>query len=110
MSRWEGHVKLTAEEIRERNYERIKRWREQNPRARVKERLAKYGLTPDEYDAMVEEQDGRCAICGEQRKLSVDHCHETGRVRGLLCVPCNGWLGFVEKYLPQAQAYLERTA
>lgn len=55
----------------------------------------------DSYDKLFEEQKGRCAICGkhqiaEKRKLSIDHNHETGKVRGLLCNKCNYTLGIIE--------------
>lgn len=57
----------------------------------------KYGLTVEEYDQMFEDQGGVCAICGTEPYgrflLSVDHCHSTGEIRGLLCHPCNGGLG-----------------
>ncbi len=56
----------------------------------------KYGLTPERYDEMLEAQGGGCAICGKppgDTALHVDHCHETGRVRGLLCFSCNAGLG-----------------
>ena len=52
-----------------------------------------YGITADEYWAIYRYQQGRCFICqratGVRKKLSVDHCHETGIVRGLLCQRCN---------------------
>lgn len=53
-----------------------------------------YGLGPGEYDALFKAQEGRCAICRQPRKqrLSVDHCHKTGLVRGLCCRLCNGRL------------------
>lgn len=56
--------------------------------------LETYGLTEDEYNVLFEAQDGRCAICLGTRKqrLSVDHCHKTGAIRGLLCRLCNGRL------------------
>lgn len=59
-----------------------------------------YGLTPDDYIKMSTEQDNKCYICGEvnkfgpwRDKLVVDHCHETGKVRKLLCDKCNKGLG-----------------
>lgn len=51
-----------------------------------------YGITAAEYQALLETQDGRCAICRRlprRRRLAVDHDHNTGTVRGLLCFTCN---------------------
>ena len=59
-------------------------------------------------------QDGKCAICGkepEDRRLAMDHCHATGRIRGLLCMHCNVGLGMFKdkkELLEQAIAYLSR--
>src|SRR5690242_1736563 len=55
-----------------------------------------YGLSPDQYREMLEAQGHVCAICGgsDTPRLSVDHCHQTERVRGLLCRRCNTGLGF----------------
>lgn len=62
--------------------------------------LKKYGITPEEYDTLNEQQNGVCAICATPPsskdrggKLHVDHCHTTGKVRGLLCTKCNMVLG-----------------
>lgn len=65
--------------------------------------MRKYGIDLEQYNIMLEEQDGVCAICGNPEtaisrwgtplSLAVDHCHETGRVRGLLCRNCNVTLG-----------------
>ena len=54
-----------------------------------------YGLTPQQYDDMVAEQAGSCAICGSRPggRLFVDHDHATGQVRELLCLQCNSALG-----------------
>lgn len=56
-----------------------------------------YGITSDEYDSMLHSQGGVCAICSKEdaagRRLAVDHCHATGKVRGLLCGACNVALG-----------------
>jgi hypothetical protein len=74
--------------------------------------LAKYGLTREEHDRLVLEQLGRCALCGAaDPELAVDHCHGSGRVRGLLCRSCNQGLGLLRDdvaILQEAIAYLER--
>jgi hypothetical protein len=75
-----------------------------------------YGLSLDEYNAMLELQQWRCALCGEcenakgRRMLCVDHCHKKGHVRKLLCVKCNTGLGnFLDDpaLLRKAADYLE---
>ena len=57
----------------------------------------KYGITPEDYNYMLEQQQGGCAICFQGnpsgRRLAVDHNHDTGEVRGLLCGRCNVGLG-----------------
>lgn len=73
-----------------------------------------YGLEPGEYDRLFRAQGGKCAICGGTRRqrLSVDHCHKTGVVRGLLCRMCNGRLLTSARDNPNtlrnAADYLER--
>ncbi len=57
-----------------------------------------YGLSPAGFDALLERQRGVCAICDRPDKsgtLRVDHCHDTGAIRGLLCHHCNTMLGHV---------------
>lgn len=61
--------------------------------------LRNYGITLEQYDQMVLDQDGCCKICGTDNpgsnrcRFSIDHNHETGEVRGLLCGSCNAALG-----------------
>jgi hypothetical protein len=52
-----------------------------------------YGISDEVFQQMVVDQGGRCLICRRKRKLCVDHCHTTGKVRGLLCQPCNKGIG-----------------
>jgi hypothetical protein len=78
------------------------------------ERERIYGLTGDQFDALLMSQGARCALCespspgGRSQKWHVDHDHETGRVRGLLCFACNIQLGLYEKFVanPRVQEYL----
>jgi hypothetical protein len=77
-----------------------------------RQKLAKYGLTEATYQTMVTAQKGLCAICLRPPKLHrlyVDHCHLTGRVRGLLCNTCNAAIGMLDdqpELLAKAIAYL----
>ena len=101
---------------REQSNAAMKRWYHKSPenRAKVAERrsawkdanrewvnfdnsLRRRGITLDQYHAMNERQDFACAICREDRRLVIDHCHSTGRVRGLLCVACNGGIGALKE-------------
>lgn len=71
-----------------------------------------YGITAEEYDKLYKAQGGKCAICrratGKARRLAVDHDHKTGKVRGLLCKPCNRYgLGMFARDNPEI---LERAA
>ena len=58
-----------------------------------------YNITETDWNRMLREQDGKCLICGakEDERLHVDHCHETDRVRGLLCKTCNVCLGLLNE-------------
>jgi len=79
-----------------------------------------HGITQAQYDAMHVAQNGRCAICqtdkptGRGKKLHVDHCHRTKKIRRLLCQRCNSAIGFLEylqhnHLLEAAISYLNRT-
>ena len=97
-------------EYRKKNAEKLKannkKWRETNKEQDVltmfKARLKrKYNLSIEEYDALLEAQNNSCKVCGTHAKnnlkgkLYVDHCHITGKVRGMLCMKCNSALGLL---------------
>jgi hypothetical protein len=117
----------------EANRERVRRWQRENPerlqayrreyRRRPERQAAdreyhlkrKYGITLEQYNEIFEAQDGVCAICREprpeERTLHVDHDHDTGEIRGLLCFRCNNALGDLrESYdlAVKAVDYLDR--
>lgn len=124
--RYQAHLERSREQQRE--------WRRRNPekmaerRARNREKAkaegrylvyrlrAKYGLSIDDLQAMVARQKGCCAICertfdGTTVRVNIDHCHETGAVRGLLCNSCNHALGLMlddPARLKAAGRYLDR--
>jgi len=85
--------------------------RANDPDYRDRERARRYGLTLEEYRAILARQGGVCAICRRaDRRLCVDHCHATGKVRGFLCGPCNtglGCLGDNPEFLRAAIEYLD---
>lgn len=94
--------KVAYREIQKASF--LKRERSSRQRDRIKRITRLYNLLPDDYFDMVQEQENKCAICGNQetrltklgdtRPLSVDHDHTTGKVRRLLCNRCNAMLGY----------------
>jgi len=105
--------------------ERMKKWREDN-REKLKERhqekkhlrreyrlKKRYGLSKEEFVEIVRKQKGLCAICPKPLSTSdhIDHCHGTGKVRGVLCRSCNLLLGYSYdniRILLSAIKYLKR--
>lgn len=88
-------------------------------KSRLKRNLKSlYGLTVEQYEKMVADQKGICPICERhvtkcRQRLNVDHDHITGKVRGLLCGPCNAALGIFQdslENLKRAIAYLEHNS
>ena len=108
---------------------KVKTWRAKNPEKRKvqlqreskkdynhnKHLKATYNITRQEYMEMYTAQGGACAICSKHqtefnKRLSVDHCHNTGRIRALLCTHCNSMLGDAKDKIELLQAaitYLE---
>jgi hypothetical protein len=74
--------------------------------------LRRYGITPELYSSLLEEQGGKCGICGSDKagkkgqRFAVDHDHATGDIRGLLCIACNSHLGWYEPHGTKAIVYL----
>jgi hypothetical protein len=97
-----------------RNEQRRIKGRSETPEQRFKHKLKSlYNLTIKEYTKMVKFQNNKCKICEEDMKIPfVDHCHNTGIVRGLLCGLCNAGLGQFKDdihRLNKAVDYIEQT-
>ena len=98
-------------ERREYHFKNKTRFRDRKRNAALKH---SFGITLDDYNKMFNNQNGKCAICGKHQTefkeaLSVDHCHRTGKIRGLLCKNCNTALGLMKdnsKLLFEALRYL----
>jgi hypothetical protein len=98
----------------------VRSYNARNPLAKRKNALKAYGIDHAEYQRLLDLQGGGCAICGSTEtkdsrgiRLHVDHCHATGKVRGILCAQCNMGLGKFHDEparLELAAAYLRRTA
>lgn len=74
---------------------RAQQWKKENPDKVQEIRLkTRFGLLPEEKEAMKLAQEGLCAICRQAEELVIDHSHESGEVRSLLCGPCNVGLGY----------------
>lgn len=81
--------------------------------------LKRYGITKVDYDKMVADQNNLCAICKQPEtfkrkkldnqvaRLAVDHCHKTGKVRGLLCRRCNQFLGHANEDIERLQSMID---
>ncbi len=76
----------------------------------------KFGLSADRYNEMVENQKAKCAIClkpesstrgGKIKNLAIDHCHETGQIRALLCNGCNTAIGLLKEDIETLEAALK---
>lgn len=92
------------------HYESRKEFYQEHERNRQYKKM--YGITIADYDQMLAEQGGRCKMCGavaagpKRQRFAVDHCHTTGKVRGLLCVRCNVAVGFYELHSKLIYKYL----
>lgn len=98
--------------------DRLKRYHEENGKERQKERsfralMKKYGISAEVYEQERIKQAYSCYLCGEHedkqphKRLHVDHCHTTGKYRGLLCNKCNAGLGFFNDNIAVLQKAIE---
>ena len=129
-------LKANSEAYREKNKEKIRAWgrayyennkeelnakhkayhKKNRDKKRARELKRKFGISLHEYDLMLTEQKGKCACCGIHQneltmRFAVDHDHDTGLIRGLLCHICNtgiGKLGDNIEGLMKALNYLEK--
>ena len=103
--------KAQMREYYQRNKERIKakaRERHNPERKRCLNLQRNYGITSKQYDSMYAEQEGKCFICGDAHEvLHVDHNHNTGEVRKLLCICCNTAFGKARESVPILEKLLE---
>lgn len=109
------HAKRSWQKLKS-NPERLRAYREKR---RVYNLSYSFGITIEQYEALLEKQNNKCGICKtditqltEGRRLAVDHCHSTGQIRGLLCMRCNTALGKFNDnvdLLVNAIAYLIKT-
>jgi hypothetical protein len=81
------------------------------PKARGRQLRYLYGITQEDYNNLLSSQNSKCAICGNERSLVVDHDHNTGKIRGLLCAQCNFMIGLASDdnaILTRAVEYLTK--
>ena len=103
---WAANNREKMRESARKHYHEIRKHRADFMAARAEyarwlRRLKKYGITKEAYYALMVAQNGKCAICGAEcwLDLRVDHNHETGAVRGLLCAGCNSGIGLLKENL-----------
>lgn len=107
-------INQRAREYRKNNPDKIRKnnqkYKENNKEQLKNKHLEKlYGITLKEYKQLLKEQNGVCKICGGtcKKDLHVDHCHDTGEIRGLLCVRCNVALGHFQDDITLLQKAIE---
>ena len=109
--RWNKWKSKDGSQERVNDYQR--RYRKETHYGRKWEVKKKYGLEWEQYLALLDEFNHQCALCGETDDICVDHCHETGKVRGILCRKHNagiGQLGDTAEDVLRAYEYLVRAS
>lgn len=118
--KWQEHLKRRDGESRKEWWAR--KWQARHAGNRSLERnrdlKRRFGLTPEQFEELKKAHNGKCAICGNPesavdprtgsiKRLAVDHCHKSGKVRGLLCWDCNSCLGKVGDSIERLRAMIE---
>lgn len=102
-----GDCKKCASSYNKANYQKkrgkllsqVKDYQLKNPDKQLAVILKKYKISLETYTSMLDGQNGKCKICGikPEKRLAVDHCHTTGKVRAMLCAHCNLAVGNVKE-------------
>ena len=114
---WEKYGKKHRELYKEK-YQEIDRLYKQKTYSSRRDTILKnrYGIVEFDYEELAKAQDNKCAICGTppvKKRLDLDHCHETKKIRGLLCNNCNRGLGHFKDnpaLLSKAIEYLDKSS
>lgn len=97
-------------------YSQNKEWKKANPeKVAIVERRSllktRYGMSLSDYDDLLASQNNSCAICKGNKRMVIDHCHKTNKVRGILCNTCNRGIGLLQdrvEILQSAISYLKQ--
>ena len=109
----DGALQATRE-WRKRNQGKVREYNKSyqtyNPTRNRQDWLKRYGMTLEQYDSLLTKQNGVCVICQQApfgRRLSVDHCHASKVVRGLLCITCNTMLGHAKDDIARLESAIQ---
>ena len=101
--RWRKNNRERSRQIQRRWFSRVVDGVTNNKRRKLRD---KYGITVEEYNTRVRAVGGRCQACGNERPLNVDHAHDDGHVRGMLCGECNRAIGLLGDSIPGVEGAL----
>lgn len=114
-SQYEKELRQRNPKYAQRQRDNANKWRKQFPEKKnyydwayhIKQH---YGISAEEYKEMLINQGGGCKLCGRKpikNRLPIDHNHSTGKVRGILCTPCNRAVGILEHNIDKLVEYLK---
>lgn len=116
-SKYRDRLKLeNPEKYRSMHNKSVKLWKKNHPdkNAHIKKvgkLKSKYGLTLDQYNTLLENQNNSCKVCKDlftnEKLTHIDHCHKTGKVRGILCLNCNLSLGYAKENIERLQGLID---